>query len=276
MKYLNNVNSIPMYEVGLFGERVYYAILAELENKHTQDIVVPYCYLRQLISYSPKKTYTMLTSELYNLVEPFCRVEMNMEVDEVRREIRVHVSREIFCAVNDVKQNFTSFPLKEFVSLGSVHDMYLYRRLKQFKKVGEYLVTVERLRVELGIPKATPEPAVRRIIQRSIKSLNGRFGFSDIVLHTCRNKRGIITTYQLGFLTEESRTYKRGVVEWGNQNGFALFSEGGVIHSQEYVEHIDRLALQDMPPQFYDDSAAKLERDFHKSYIESQEGVLAV
>ena len=80
-----------------------------------------------------------------NVIEQFTLFN-KFKVDGDTQILYVSVNEEFFFLLNQLTSNFTRFELKEFVTLKSSYAKEFYRRMKQFKYTGVWIVSIEEFK----------------------------------------------------------------------------------------------------------------------------------
>lgn len=143
------------------------AICVKVKNQHDNVISIKFDELQKLSNY---KQYNLndlrkdLTKMNQNLIKIFIVTYKDNDGAEVTESLFkqfrkydnyliVQISDKLLYLLNDLTSNFTTFELKEFVSLQSKYSKRLYKLLKQYKSTGQYAVSKHILYEQLNVPQ---------------------------------------------------------------------------------------------------------------------------
>jgi plasmid replication initiation protein len=152
---------------------------AELLGIHPKDI---YKRAREIGSGLARKIISIDTDEGWKV---FHWVE---SMEYKNGEIQVLISPTIIPYLIDLKEKFTAFKLENILYLNSTHAIKLYQILAQYKKIGERVITVGKLKSLLGVGNTKIYryfgEIKRRILKISMREINEKtdliMSFSEI------------------------------------------------------------------------------------------------
>ena len=88
------------------------------------------------------RTIYLKTVSGYKRIKPF----PTLEFDNINKTVEVEINKNIIPLFRELKEQFTQYSLKEFLSLKSKHSKRLYQLLKQYEKIGYRSIGVEDLK----------------------------------------------------------------------------------------------------------------------------------
>lgn len=191
MVYKNDFNTIPLKDFKSVEMDILFAILSQLRDKGTDEIVFSFNELKKLSQYREgtnnkdfikdlESTYDKLislnvkigTAEKFTKFVFFTRYSVNAETNTVS----IAVNKEFAPLINELTGNFTKFELEEITEITSSYSKACYRMLKQYRKTGYYKIHVDKLRSLLDVPKSyTPSNFVNRILKTIKRDLSPYF-----------------------------------------------------------------------------------------------------
>lgn len=114
------------------------------------------------------------TSVAYMTLFPYFEVKWTPDGLDYVAEVMVSPKFEFI--LNHIEDNFTKFPIDEFVSLKSTYSKTLYRQLKQFRTAGWREFRMDEFRELLAIPKSYGTSDIdKRILKICISELKPFF-----------------------------------------------------------------------------------------------------
>ncbi len=220
VKYNSNMNEIIFKDFTDRDFNLLMAIVSRVSGKGTTDkIVLDYKTLKILAGFENKKItnieFTKILAKMNEkLIQCFCRVQDgDDEIDfvlfptftrnAVKAQLTVKVSDEIGYILNDFN-SYTGLELKRFVRIKSTYTKTLYRKLRQFKRSGEYHVSVDDFRREFLVPETYRQCDIqRRIIKPAIQELQKDFKNLECIPHHKAEKGRPIDRYLFKFQSPE-------------------------------------------------------------------------
>ncbi len=215
-KYNNKLNEVTFQGFTDRDFNLFISIIARVSGKGTQkEIKLDYATLKRLAGFENKhitnKEFTVLLKEMNRkLMSCICSLQDGSEeVDfvlfpEFRRDaekgiLTVKVSERLGYVINDFN-TFTSLELKRFVRIESKYTKTLYRKLRQFRSTGEYIVSADRFREEFLIPESYKQSDIqKRVIAPSIEELRKEFKGLKCIPHHAPKRGAPIDRYTFKF-----------------------------------------------------------------------------
>ena len=229
--YNNQLNEVIFQKFNDRDFNVFISIIARVSGKGTNDqIKIDYATLKRLAGFenkhiSNKEFNTMLAGMNKKLLNCTCSIQDgSREIDfalfpEFIRDpdkgiLTVKVSERLGYIVNDFN-GYTSLELKKFVRLESKYTKTLYRRLRQFKRTGEYIVTVKQFRREFLIPDSYKQADIqRRIIEPSVAELKKEFKGLECIPHRADTRGNPVDRYTFKFQPDDQIPGQMTANEW--------------------------------------------------------------
>ncbi|HGU6157987.1 TPA: replication initiation protein [Klebsiella pneumoniae] len=188
-KYKNELNVVSMRKWTKEEMDFFFAILAKVKYQGTKDLVFERyeleCMvhsdanlanrkttLKRLVDHVGTLRYIEETPRSYETMALFrrFRVEWNDNFSDYR--VLVKVSEEFQYILNKIEDNFTRFPIEEFVQLKSTYSKTLYRQLKQYRTTGWREFSLDEFKRLLDIPKSYPTNNIdKRVLAPCLKEL---------------------------------------------------------------------------------------------------------
>lgn len=124
------------------------------------------------------------------------------EIDSNRETLTVRVNDEFAFLLNDLGKEFTRFELDEFVHIKSSYAKECYRRLKQFRTTGEWIVKIDEFRKLLDVPDSYKmcdiDRWVLKPIEKELSPLFNNFKITKIKKRG-RGRGGVVDRLEFRF-----------------------------------------------------------------------------
>ena len=208
------------YSLELTEQRIILlAILKARENKtpHNQELIVTaqsYITAFNVHRNTAYKTLKTACDNLFTRQFTYQRYNSNGNIEQVRSRwvqsviyaenesyIKIKFTDEILPLVTMLEKHFTSYELQQVSSLKSVHSIRLYELLIQYRTVGKIEISLDDLRLKLGINESEyprMDNFKNRVLDVGIQQINEH---SDITVKydqvkTGRQITGFIFTFK--------------------------------------------------------------------------------
>ena len=208
------------YSLELTEQRIILlAILKARENKtpHNQELIVTaqsYITAFNVHRNTAYKTLKTACDNLFTRQFTYQRYNSNGNIEQVRSRwvqsviyaenesyIKIKFTDEILPLVTMLEKHFTSYELQQVASLKSVHSIRLYELLIQYRTVGKIEISLDDLRLKLGINESEyprMDNFKNRVLDVGIQQINEH---SDITVKydqvkTGRQITGFIFTFK--------------------------------------------------------------------------------
>ena len=147
---------------------LFFSICSQMRDKGLDKITFTFEQLKDLSNYKYEAFDRFITDieNVYNkLIKLNIRIETeekivrfvlftDYEVDKIKSTVNISVHKEFKYILNDITGNFAKFELAKFVSLKSSYSKTAYRLLKQFRKTGYMVLTIDDFKEQFSIPRS--------------------------------------------------------------------------------------------------------------------------
>ncbi|WJP96698.1 replication initiation protein [Macrococcus bovicus] len=223
VKYHNDLNTVVMRKWTAEEMNFFFSIIAKMKNKGTDEVVFNTDELKELVNYDPKKPerwaktmknvadkitdlkYKESTKSSYVVMPLF----QYFKVDLDERKVTVQVTSRFEYILNRLNINFTYYKLEDFIEIRSVYAKNMYRKIKQFKKQGKLIFSIEELKKSLDMPEYYKTSEIDRLVIKQLqKELPDLIpGFSVKKLKS--RKRGTpVVGYEFTWQAEQTGKFK--------------------------------------------------------------------
>jgi plasmid replication initiation protein len=186
----NDLIDLPLRRFNASEIDILQAVCYRCQNEGTREIVIPFEQLRQLSHYQAKDENRFLediketNSKLLQL--NFCLGDERkwvqfalfptFEVDAYKQTLTVEVHKKFAYLLNQLSGNYTSLELRESATLKSSYAKAIYKKLRQFRTTGKWIVTLEDFKEYLDVPASYPNKEITRVvINPSVAELKNYF-----------------------------------------------------------------------------------------------------
>lgn len=214
------------YSLELTEQRIILlAILKARENKtpHNQELIVTaqsYITAFNVHRNTAYKTLKTACDNLFTRQFTYQRYNSNGNIEQVRSRwvqsviyaenesyIKIKFTDEILPLVTMLEKHFTSYELQQVANLKSVHAIRLYELLIQYRTVGKIEISLDDLRLKLGINESEyprMDNFKNRVLDVGIQQINEH---SDITAKYEQVKTGRqITGFKFSFRQKEKQS----------------------------------------------------------------------
>lgn len=167
VKYDVSLNDVSFRKFTAKEQDLFFAICSKLKDRYTEEIVFSFDQLRELSKYSStsveafmddiEATYAKLLNLNYGERTETRRRRFVLftkyDINSITKTVTIGVNKEFEFLLNDFT-SFVKFELDEYTDIASTYSKTLYRKLKQFRETGFYVVKVDEFRRLLDIPKS--------------------------------------------------------------------------------------------------------------------------
>lgn len=200
--YKNDFNTIPLKNFKAVEMDILFAILSQIRDKGTDEIVFNFNDLKRLSNYREggstrefikylESTYDKLislnvkigTAEKFTKFVFFTKYSVNIETSTVT----IAVNKEFAPLINELTGNFTKFELEEITEITSSYSKACYRLLKQYRKTGYYKVHIDKLRSLLDVPSSYTSNNFTNLILKPVKKDLSPY-FNKLKINRVRDK----------------------------------------------------------------------------------------
>lgn len=180
--YHNLMNQIIFKNFQKRDYDFFMALCSQLRDQDTNKIILTFREIKELSNYNLSTKNERFISELKRMNEKF---------------------KFLF---NDLNREFTELDLKIFTTLKSRYSKALYRKLKQFRFTGFYIVKINELRQVLDVPKSfSPNKIITRAINPAIDELKEYFPGLHVVKDIDTTRGNPITGFAFKFKKQQTK-----------------------------------------------------------------------
>ena len=250
VKYHNDLNTVVMRKWTAEEMNFFFSIIAKMKNKGTDEVVFNTDELKELVNYDPKKPerwaktmknvadkitdlkYKESTKSSYVVMPLF----QYFKVDLDERKVTVQVTSRFEYILNRLNINFTYYKLEDFIEIRSVYAKNMYRKIKQFKKQGKLIFSIEELKKSLNMPDYYKSSHIDRLVIKQLqKELPDLIpGFSVKKLKS--RKRGTpVVGYEFTWQAEQTGKFEDFSKKKGNNLKKGIYEKTPEWVGKEYV-----------------------------------------
>ena len=218
VKYHNDVHSASLRKFNAVELNIFMAILTRMRDKDEEEIVFSFDELKKLINWTGKNNkefVSMLNSMYQKLIECNIKIETKealtrfvlftrYSISMTKPEIAIKVNADFKFLLNSLLSHFTRFELNEFISLKSSYAKEFYRRMKQFRNTGVWVVSLQEFKRVLDIPEKYSIDAInKRVLDPIMEELGSKYQLKITKQydHTKRGRPSVIG-FQFTFLRD--------------------------------------------------------------------------
>lgn len=182
VKYDVSLNDVSFRKFTAKEQDLFFAICSKLKDQYTDEIVFSFDQLRELSKYAStsverfmddiEATYVKLLNLNYGERTETRRRRFVLftkyDINSVTQTVTIGVNKDFQFLLNDFS-SFVKFELDEYTDISSTYAKNLYRKLKQFKETGYYVVKVDEFRRLLDIPESYSMSAIDKRVLTPIR-----------------------------------------------------------------------------------------------------------
>ncbi len=166
--YKNELNLIPMRNFNAKEMDLLFSICSQVREKGTDIVEFSFDDLKELSDYKMTATKHFI-KDIESVYDKLIQLNFKMGTDteftkfvlfkeysvsESKGIVTVGVNEKFKYILNEITQNFTKFELEEFTNIRSSYAKTAYRLLKQYRKTGYAIFTMNQFRELLCIPES--------------------------------------------------------------------------------------------------------------------------
>lgn len=182
VKYDVSLNDVSFRKFTAKEQDLFFAICSKLKDRYTDEIIFSFEQLKELSKYNStsverfmddvESTYAKLLNLSYGERTETRRRRFVLftkyDIDSLEQTVTIGINKEFQFLLNDFS-SFVKFELDEYTDITSTYAKSLYRKLKQFKETGYYVVKVDEFRRLLDIPESYSMSAIDKRVLTPIK-----------------------------------------------------------------------------------------------------------
>ena len=166
--YKNELNLIPMRNFNSKEMDLLFSICSQVREKGTDIVEFTFDDLKELSDYKMTATKHFI-KDIESVYDKLIQLNLKIGTDteftkfvlfkeysvsENKGIVTVGVNEKFKYILNEITQNFTKFELEEFTNIRSSYAKTAYRLLKQYRKTGYAIFTINQFRELLCIPES--------------------------------------------------------------------------------------------------------------------------
>ncbi|MEZ7718489.1 replication initiation protein [Leptotrichia wadei] len=166
VKFNNDMNTVALRKFNSVEINLLMAICSRIREQGLKHIEFDFRYLKHLTKfpYDDMKSFVNTLDKSYSkLLECHIRIGDDIEwtrfvlftkytINVEKQIITIGINEEFKYILNELTSNFTRFELDEFVNFKSTYTKEFYRRMKQFRYTGIWIVDIEEFKYLMDIP----------------------------------------------------------------------------------------------------------------------------
>lgn len=168
-KYNNEMNLVPLRNFNALEIDLFFAICTKMKEQGSRKVVYEFSDLRALSEHKKHTTIQEFSNILESVFDKIQKLQYKekkegkkksfslfpyYEIDENSQTVSVSLNLDLKHILNNLTGNFTRFELKELTEIKSSYSKNMFRILKQFRKSGYFVITIEDFRDRLDIPSS--------------------------------------------------------------------------------------------------------------------------
>lgn len=222
VKYDNDFNNQALRKFTSEELNLLMTIFHKVREKDTQILTYSFYELKQLIKLNNNMLQKDFIKILTNVNKKLLALNYTFETEELivqfalfrefvvnkkKQTLTVAVSERFKFLLNDFDPGkWTRFELEEFIDLKSSYTKEFYRRMKQFRSTGKWIVSMEDFRNLLDVPKSYSTSDIdKNIFKPVLNELGEKYGVNIEKKYGFNGGRGRsrITGFEITFKTEK-------------------------------------------------------------------------
>lgn len=204
VKYSNKMNNIPLKNFEKMDLNFFYAICSKVKNHGSELVEIPLDEIKSLTEYKStsveryKEDLLRMNKKLmeckgmYETEDEIVQFNLfsTFTIVKSRKVIKIRVNPDVSWLLNDIAKEFTSFELKEYVSLSGVYSKALYRILKQWKTQGKTpKYGVQELKEMLSTPDYDNKHLKDLVLNPAVDEIKSSGAFANLWCETVYAKK---------------------------------------------------------------------------------------
>ena len=168
VKFNNDMNTVALRKFNSTEINLLISICSRIRDQGLKYVEFDFKYLKKLIKYpyNDMKNFVNTLDSAYNKLLK-CNIRIGDDVEWTRfvlftkytinvekQIVTIGINEEFKYVLNELTSNFTRFELEEFVNFKSTYTKEFYRRMKQFRYTGIWIVSIEEFKYLLDIPQS--------------------------------------------------------------------------------------------------------------------------
>lgn len=195
VKYSNKMHNFPLKGFTQNELNFFYVICSQIKDRGADLIELDFDTIKSLSDYKPTSN-ARFVEDLGHINEKLMKCSGRLETEEeivyfnlfstfrvlkTRPVLKIRVNVDFLDFFNDIAREFTSFELKQYVSLDGVYSKSLFRILNQWKRNGATKkYSVSEMIELLGTPDYKPMKLKQKIIDPAVKEIRQKKAFANL------------------------------------------------------------------------------------------------
>lgn len=213
----NDANAIPLTKFTPIELNLLYTILSQMKNKGISELIFTFEELMEISNYDKIKGIKRFSKDLEATYDKLISLNVKIgnnedftkfvfftkyRVEKKKQIVTIAMNKEFEYLINKLTGNFTRFELAEFTSLSSIYSKTAYKQLKQYRKTGYVIFTIEQFRELFCIPENYRMGDVNARVLKPIKKEIPKF-FKGLEINKLSKGKGkTITHIEFLFIPE--------------------------------------------------------------------------
>ena len=254
VKFNNDMNTVALRKFNSTEINLLISICSRIRDQGLKYVEFDFKYLKKLIKYpyNDMKNFVNTLDSAYNKLLK-CNIRIGDDVEWTRfvlftkytinvekQIVTIGINEEFKYVLNELTSNFTRFELEEFVNFKSTYTKEFYRRMKQFRYTGIWIVSIEEFKYLLDIPQSYKTDKIdSKILKPIMNELGEEFNLKVIKKYKNSLGRGRsrVSGYEFRFKKSGKRETKK---EFREICGNILEKEFKVNNPEKAINYINR------------------------------------
>jgi plasmid replication initiation protein len=164
--YKNELNTVPLRNFNSKEMDLFFVICSKMRDEGLREIKFTFEELKELSDYK-YTAYDRFVKDIEGVYDKLIQLNIKIgtateftkfalftrySVSAESQTVEIKANEDFKEILNNLTSNFTKFELTEFVTLRSSYSKTAYRLLKQFRKTGYYIVSIDEFRRLFDVP----------------------------------------------------------------------------------------------------------------------------
>lgn len=231
--YKNELNTVPLRQFNAKEMDLLFSICSRMRDENLNTVIFTFEELKNLSDYK-KNAIENFATDLDNVYKKLLLLNFVFENEDTierfvlftrykitksKQIVEISVNEQFSFLLNDISSRFTKFELLEFTNLSSSYSKTAYRLLKQFRKTGYKLFTIDKFRELMCIPDSYK---ICNIDQKVINPINSELSqiFKHLEINKLAKGKGRKITHIEFIFQAESDFKENGKKTFIDKDGF--------------------------------------------------------
>ena len=254
VKFNNDMNTVALRKFNSTEINLLMSICSRVRDQDLKYVEFDFNYLKTLIKYPYNDINSFVNtrdSADNKLLKCNIRIGNDIKwtrfvlftkytIDVENQTVTIGVNEEFKYVLNELTSNFTRFELEEFVDFKSTYTKEFYRRMKQFKYTGVWIVSIEEFKNFLDIPQNYKIDTIdKKVFKPIMNELGKEFNLKIIKKYKKTQGRGRsrVSGFEFRFKKSGKKETKK---EFREICGNILEKEFKVNNPEKAINYINR------------------------------------